>query len=85
MKQYFVQTKSDGGGVSLSVKTGNQIVNMVGFSDCSGDTHEVFASVEFGKLVKLNYEPSTKEPFNYHRFINPETDDVEIEGYSDEH
>lgn len=85
MKQYFVQTKNENGEISLSVMTGSRIVNMVGFSDCSSDTHEVFASADFGKLVKLDYVPSTQAPFNYHRFINPETGGIEIEGYSDEH
>lgn len=85
MKQYFVQTKDSDGGVSLSIKTGGQIVNMVGFSDCTGDEHEVYDAAEFGRLVKLDYVPNAEAPFNYHRFVNPETGDVEIEGYSDEH
>lgn len=85
MKKYFVQTRYDDGEVGLSVNTADQIIEMQGFTDCSGCDYEVFKSEEFGKLVRLEHVPASKAPFNYHVWVDSETGEVEIEGFSSEH
>lgn len=83
--KFFVQQKSQDGEVDLSVNTGNQIVEMMGYRDCTGCEFEVYAADEFGEAVKLEYIPSVKAPYNRHVFINPNNGEVVIEGYSTEH
>ena len=83
--KFFVQQKSPDGEVSLSVNTGGQIVEMMGYRDCTGCEFEVYAAGEFGKAVKLEYIPRTKSPYNLHTFVDPTTGEVVIEGYSQEH
>lgn len=85
MKKYFVQTRSPDGEISLSVNTEQQILEMVGFRDCTDCDYEVFAADEFGKVANLLYWPATSAPFNYHRFYNPQTEKMEFSGYSTEH
>lgn len=85
MKKFFVQTKYPDGEVGLSVNTEVQIVEMMGFRDCTNCEYEVFAAGEFGAPVRLEYVPSVSAPFNYHRFIDPRTGADEISGYSTEH
>ena len=85
MERYFVQRRDPDGEISISVNNAEQICEFIGFSDCTGCDYEVFKSEEFGKLVRLEYVPATAAPFNYHVFINSETGEVEIEGYSREH
>lgn len=85
MKKFFVQTKSPDGESSLSINTSAQIVEMMGFRDCTDCEYEVFAGNEFGALIRLEYVPSVSAPFNYHRFIDPRTGADEISEYSTEH
>ncbi len=85
MKKYFVQTKDSDGEISLSVNTSAQVVEMMGFRDCTDCDLEVYAADEFGKVVHLTYFPATKAPFNLHIFVRDDTGEVEIEGYSSEH
>jgi len=85
MKKYFVQTLYPDGEVGGSMNTANQIIEMVGFSDCTDCKFEVFDISKFGSMVRLVYEPADHAPFNYHRFINSATKEVEFEGYSREH
>ena len=85
MNKYFVQQRNDDGEIVLSVNSADQIIEMKGFSDCTGCDYEVFKSEEFGKLVRLEYNPARKAPFNHHVWVNAETGEVEIEGYSREH
>ena len=85
MQKYFVQTKSPDGEISLSVNTADQIVGFFGFQDCTDCDFAVFKSEDFGKLVLLEYVPAMSAPYNHHVFINSETGEVEIEGYSAEH
>lgn len=83
--KYFVQCKHPDGAVSLDVLTDMDIVEKVGFRDCTDCEYEVFSGSVFGRAVKLEYVPATEAPFNYHKFINPETGTVVISGYSTEH
>lgn len=85
MKKFFVQTKDCDGEVSLSINTGPQIVEMMGFRDCTDCEYEVFLAEKFGKAVKLEYIPRMSAPYNLHTFVNPENGEVVIEGYSKEH
>lgn len=85
MKKYFVQIQYEDGHVALMVQIADQILNIVGMLDCSNDKIEVFDGSTFGEVTKLEYVPATKAPFNFHQFINPKTQETEIEGYSPEH
>lgn len=85
MKKYFVQTKHPDGEIELSVNTAGQIIEFFGFSDCTGCEFEVFDGTVFGSMIRLVYEPATSAPFNFHRFINSATKQVEFEGFSKEH
>lgn len=85
MKKYFVQTRYPDGEISLSVNTESQIIEMVGFTDCTGCEYTVFLGDEFGKAIRLAEEPNVSAPFNFHRFINLRTGEVEFEGFSKEH
>lgn len=85
-KKYFVQTKYPDGELGGSMNTASQIIDMFGFRDCTDCDFEVFdITVAFGSMVRLIYEPATKAPFNYHRFINSATKYIEFEGFSPEH
>ena len=83
--KFFVQQKSPDGEVSLSVNTGGQIVEMMGYRDCTGCEFAVYVADEFGEAVKLEYIPRVKAPYNRHVFVNPNNGEVVIEGYSTEH
>ncbi len=85
MKEYFVQTKHSDGAISLSLNTSAQVVEMMGFRDCTGCDYEVFVADEFGSIVHLTYKPATKAPYNLHVFVRDDTGEVEIEGFSLEH
>lgn len=86
MKKYFVQTKYPDGEIGGSMNTSQQIIDMFGFRDCTDCDFEVFdITVAFGSMVRLIYEPATKAPFNFHRFISSATNEIEFEGYSPEH
>mgnify|MGYP007098662163 CR=1 FL=1 len=85
MRKFFVQQMSPDGEVSLSVNTANQIVEMMGFRDCTDCDFEVFSGNEFGKVVKLEYIPSVEAPHNLHIFKDPTTGEDVIKGYSTEH
>lgn len=84
-EKYLVQTRCDG-EVSVSMETPAKIIEMFGFTDCSGDEYEVFDVMsEFGSVVKLEYVPATSAPFNHHTFISSATGEVVFEGCSAEH
>ena len=85
MKKYIVQTKHPDGTIDLSVNTANQIIEFVGFRDCTDCEFEVFDGTIFGSMVRIIEEPTESPPFNFHRFINSATHKVEFEGYSKEH
>ena len=85
MKKYFVQVRYPYGEVDVSVNTAQQIIEMVGFSDCTGCSFQVFDGSVFGTAVHLIEEPRLKPPYNLHRFLNPVTGEVAFEGYSKEH
>ena len=85
MKKFFVQTLHPDGEITLSVKTGSEIINGYGFRDCSDCEYQVFMADEFGKVVPLFYVPPRKAPYNSHVFCNSETGEVVIEGFSPEH
>lgn len=84
--KYFVQCLyPDEKTVGLEVLTDTEIVEKVGFRDCSDCEYTVYAAREFGHVVKLTYVPAASAPFNYHKFVDPETGETVIEGYSTEH
>ena len=85
MKKYFVQTKHPDGEIDLSVNTAGQIIEFFGFRDCTDCEFEVFDGTVFGSMTRLIYEPAVSAPFNFHRFINSATKQVEFEGFSKEH
>lgn len=85
MKKFFVQTKYPDGEIGLSVNTEAQILEMMGFRDCTDCEYEVFSADEFGKVVRLEYIPRTDAPFNLHIFVDSTTGEYVIEGYSTEH
>ncbi len=85
MKKYFVQTKYPDGEIGLSVNTASQIIEMFGFQDCTDCELEVFDGTIFGSMVRLVHEPAASAPFNFHRFINSATKEIEFEGLSREH
>ena len=85
MKKYFVQTKHPDGEIDLSVNTAAQIIEFFGFRDCTDCEFEVFDGTVFGSMIRLIYEPAAHAPFNFHRFINSATKEVEFEGFSKEH
>lgn len=85
MKQYFVQTKYEDGGIVTSLRTERQILEMFGFRDCTNEEYAVFDVSEFGKVKKLEYKPAMHAPYNFHTFIDPETGKVEFDGFSAPH
>lgn len=82
---YFVQTFNPDNTLSGGLHTPTEILNMVGFADCSGCRHIVYDYSTFGEMIRLEHEPNTKAPYNYHSFVNPRTGEVAFEGYSEEH
>ncbi len=85
MKKYLVQTRHDDGEVSGSMNAPAEIIEMFGFTDCTGCEYEVFDVSEFGKVVRLEYCPATSAPLNYHCFVSTATGEVMFDGYSTEH
>lgn len=85
LKRYFVQVRYDDGQVAPMVLTAEEIIDIVGMADCSGDEVEVYDGSVFGELTKLEEESRISAPYNLHTFINPKTHEVEFEGYSPEH
>lgn len=83
--QYLVQTKHPDGSVTADFMFPSAIIDIFGFRDCTDCEHEVFDVSQFGKIIKIEHEPATSAPFNYHRFVNTETGDTEFEGSSLEH
>ena len=83
--KFLVQILYDDGSIEINTCRPREIIEMFGFRDCTGAEYEVYDASEFGKIVKLDYVPSVSAPFNFHRFINSETGDVAIAGYSTEH
>lgn len=85
MKKYFVQTMFPDGEIGGSMNTAVEIISMFGFRDCTDCEFKVYDVSEFGKVVELEHWPAISAPFNYHRFVNPESGEVVFEGYSPEH
>lgn len=85
MGEFILQTRYPDGTVSVSVEREAHIIERYGFRDCTDCDFEVFASVGFGEIRKLEYVPAMSAPFNFHQFIDPVTGEVVFEGYSTEH
>ena len=85
MKLYLVQEKLPDGEMFAKMKPATEIINDFGFRDCTDAEYEVYDVSEFGKIIKLEHWPAISAPFNYHRFVNPESRKVVFEGYSPEH
>ena len=83
MKQYLLQTRYDDGSVGAAMAAWPAIIHRIGFSDCSGEEHEVYDVSEFGKVVKLEHNYGDR--FNYHIFTRTDTGEVVFEGESPEH
>ena len=84
-EKYFVQTFNPDNTLSGGLYTSTEILNMVGFADCSGCRYAVYDFSTFGEMTLLEQEPNTKPPYNFHRFVNSRTGETAFEGYSDEH
>lgn len=84
-EKYFVQTFNPDNTLSGGLYTSAEILNMVGFADCSGCRYAVYDFSTFGEMTLLEQEPNTKPPYNFHRFVNSRTGETAFEGYSDEH
>lgn len=86
MKQYFVQTMTPDGDIIGGMHTAQEIINMAGFRDCSGNEIYVWDyTFSFDTMVRLIEESEPGDAPNYHRFYNPATNRTEFEGYSPEH
>lgn len=85
MKQYLVQIMEEDGAVAVAIKSANQILEMYGHRDCSGEDYKVYDVSEFGEVRELEYKPSMDGPCNYHTFVYFDTDEVAFSGFSTEH
>lgn len=84
-KCYLLQERLPDGSASGTVCAPGPIIRAFGFRDCTDSEYEVYEISEFGRVTKLEHEATVTAPFNYHKFINPETGEVAFDGYSPVH
>lgn len=84
-QKYLVQCLHDDGTIECSMEWPRTIIEFFGFRDCTNCEYQVYDTSVFGQMLKVEHEPSTFAPFNYHKFVNPRTGEVVFDGYSTEH
>ena len=65
MEKYVVTYKTEFGGIGCKIMTGQELAEMYGFSDCSGEeVLHVYRTMEDGHLYDCPFHGSWKAPLN---------------------